>query len=489
MEPSKGTGRRGPSESNEQPAKKKKGSRDSRHRGLRHFSTCVCQKVQEKCVTSYNEVADELVQEQRALSLSQGDVSGGEPKNIKRRVYDALNVLMAIGIISKDKKKEIRWIGLPSNSEQEYKQYEDLKQKKLESIQKTKEQLFDLILQQIAFHNLIKRNEQHAEEQQAMMDTAVQQESNQIHLPFIVIKTNKDTSINCDMSRDKTEYMFRFDAPFEIHDDVHVLKRMGLAFGIENGTCSDEDVENAKRIIPQPAWAYLDEMVLAARKKRMWREQQQQQLHQQQQDEYLYAMTSPPPPPMPSAPIPSSSATTTTTAPATSATSTTTTATISPTTTEMPQTFDPNNPCVPCEFLREEFIVCAEMDTASCSFGAKNPMDIIFTNQTCLVLANVECYGPYPYETCSRTDNMTSRAFVRRVPCVKYTRNYFVVALLLSIFLGFCGADRFYLGHTCVGLGKVFTLGGLGVWWIIDTILLISGVIRPKGGGEWAPYY
>jgi hypothetical protein len=41
-----------------------------------------------------------------------------EQKNIRRRVYDALNVLMAMNIISKEK-KEIRWIGLPSNSAQE----------------------------------------------------------------------------------------------------------------------------------------------------------------------------------------------------------------------------------------------------------------------------------------------------------------------------------------------------------------------------------
>jgi len=41
-----------------------------------------------------------------------------DQKNIRRRVYDALNVLMAMNIISKEK-KEIRWIGLPTNSAQE----------------------------------------------------------------------------------------------------------------------------------------------------------------------------------------------------------------------------------------------------------------------------------------------------------------------------------------------------------------------------------
>lgn len=42
-----------------------------------------------------------------------------DEKNIRRRVYDALNVLMALNIISKDK-KEIKWRGLPLNYQQEY---------------------------------------------------------------------------------------------------------------------------------------------------------------------------------------------------------------------------------------------------------------------------------------------------------------------------------------------------------------------------------
>ena len=66
----------------------------------------VCRKVEEKGSTSYNEVADELVQE----LATEGDFGPGketqyDDKNIRRRVYDALNVLMAIDIISKDKKE------------------------------------------------------------------------------------------------------------------------------------------------------------------------------------------------------------------------------------------------------------------------------------------------------------------------------------------------------------------------------------------------
>lgn len=82
-------------------------------KGLRHFSLKVCEKVKLKGSTTYNEVADELVNEE--IQNTSFDTTNCDQKNIRRRVYDALNVLMALQIISKDK-KEIRWIGLPSNA-------------------------------------------------------------------------------------------------------------------------------------------------------------------------------------------------------------------------------------------------------------------------------------------------------------------------------------------------------------------------------------
>ncbi len=49
-----------------------------------------------------------------------------------------------------------------------------------------------------------------------------------------------------------------------------------------------------------------------------------------------------------------------------------------------------------------------------------------------------------------------------------------LVALLLSLFLGFFGADRFYIGRTCSAIVKLVTLGCLGVWWLSDIILIAS---------------
>ncbi|XP_028811263.1 transcription factor Dp-1b isoform X2 [Denticeps clupeoides] len=225
-------------------------------KGLRHFSMKVCEKVQKKGITSYNEVADELVAEfssgDNPISPNDGQVY--DQKNIRRRVYDALNVLMAMNIISKEK-KEIKWIGLPTNSAQECSNLEAEKQRRLERIKQKQSQLQELILQQIAFKRLVQRNRD-LEQQANRPPTA----NSIIQLPFIIISTSRRTVIDCSISNDKFEYLFNFDNMFEIHDDIEVLKRMGMAYGLEAGKCSPADLKQARSLVPKALEPYVTEM-------------------------------------------------------------------------------------------------------------------------------------------------------------------------------------------------------------------------------------
>jgi len=57
------------------------------------------------------------------------------------------------------------------------------------------------------------------------------------------------------------------------------------------------------------------------------------------------------------------------------------------------------------------------------------------------------------------------------------------VALFLSIFLGYLGIDRFYIGRTRSAIVKMCTLGALGSWWLSD-IILIAAEYRKDAWGR-----
>lgn len=86
----------------------------------------------------------------------------------------------------------------------------------------------------------------------------------------------------------------------------------------------------------------------------------------------------------------------------------------------------------------------------------------------CTVLDHVHCLG--------------KRSFQKRLYC-NWTGGYkWSTALALSITLGGFGADRFYLGQWREGLGKLFSFGGLGIWTLIDVLLIGVGYVGPADG-------
>jgi hypothetical protein len=56
------------------------------------------------------------------------------------------------------------------------------------------------------------------------------------------------------------------------------------------------------------------------------------------------------------------------------------------------------------------------------------------------------------------------------------------VAMALSFFFGMLGVDRFYLGNIGLGVGKLFTFGGFGLWAIIDLFYIALGKAHDKEG-------
>ena len=189
-----------------------------------------------------------------------------DDKNIRRRVYDALNVLMAMDIITKNK-KEITWVGLPGSSavavhqdhlgdgsgvtgrqvnglsrRKRIQQLQDESTERKQSIRTKRECLQELMVQSVCFQNLLGRN--HARElevsrQQSTTqvnsgkkksnDFKVEEEKNEkIPLPFIIINTDSKAVVQCEMCPERTNVSFDFSQPFEINDDNEILKRLGM---------------------------------------------------------------------------------------------------------------------------------------------------------------------------------------------------------------------------------------------------------------------
>jgi TM2 domain-containing membrane protein YozV len=61
-----------------------------------------------------------------------------------------------------------------------------------------------------------------------------------------------------------------------------------------------------------------------------------------------------------------------------------------------------------------------------------------------------------------------------------------VVALVLCLFLGMLGAHRFYAGKIGTGIVQILTFGGLGLWVLIDLIMILVGKFTDKDGNALA---
>ena len=205
----------------------------------------VCEKVESKQKTTYNEVADELVAE-----FSNPDDprfcadQAYDEKNIRRRVYDALNVLMAMDIIAKEK-KEIMWRGLPSTVRSNVARLHARSwPRRAPPSKKKNAHLQELVEQYNSYQALLKRNARRAE--QVRRETGAEPVIGGIQLPFILVQTKPHATVEVEISEDQQVVHFDFNStPFQIHDGNFVLASMNL--GMDGLSLEEQRAEEEAR--------------------------------------------------------------------------------------------------------------------------------------------------------------------------------------------------------------------------------------------------
>lgn len=87
----------------------------------------------------------------------------------------------------------------------------------------------------------------------------------------------------------------------------------------------------------------------------------------------------------------------------------------------------------------------------------------------CQPLRGIECLGEKYF-------------VVNDFRCYKEGTYSYITTMIISLFFGFFGADRFYLGYPMLGVIKLITFGGCGIWYFADLIMLLKGNLNPCFG-------
>jgi hypothetical protein len=207
--------------------------------GLRLFSRRVWNLVMELSRTTYGEVADALVEEcNREASAGRGDATALEERNVRRRVYDALNVLIALGVIEKTR-KQILWRGLPSGSAAEVPAAEAAYEASRVALVEKRRAVRDLCHQQLALRRLVQRNQQTEAANCAKglftdgEGGAPGRPPDVLHLPLVTVSSpSPNVTLESQTPAHDvaawSESSLTFDAPFVVHYETDLLRHLSF---------------------------------------------------------------------------------------------------------------------------------------------------------------------------------------------------------------------------------------------------------------------
>jgi hypothetical protein len=142
---------------------------------------------------------------------------------------------------------------------------------------------------------------------------------------------------------------------------------------------------------------------------------------------------------------------------------------------------DPTEALIPCSLLGRDFRICSShgLDKFRPEFPDLPESELVgdgcarhyesmnrFGRAVCRPLKGVVCLGAQSW-------------IVDDHRCFADGSVSHITVLVTSFFFGVFGVDRYILGYAMLGTLKLLTLGGVGVWWIVDLILIAVGSLDP----------
>lgn len=185
-------------------------------RGLRHLTSLVKQVVSSNQATSYKEVAVKLI---KKLIVTRGPDRIREEKNVRRRVYDAINVLIAAGVLEKHG-KSVTW-----KEDWDSIEFEELRLQHGEALSKVKvkrEELTKVLKNYISVKALLQRNSSQIPQ------------TTKVAFPFIIVSTcdTDRNSVSIFANKAATSVKLQFSQPMTLFGDIDILMKLKM-FSIE----------------------------------------------------------------------------------------------------------------------------------------------------------------------------------------------------------------------------------------------------------------